>query len=577
MIKKIIKSKIFWSLAIIVVAGVSYAAFKPEPLPEYTTVAAEKQDLVQTVSVTGTVRGADEIDLNFQTTGVLNQLSVEVGDKVEAGDVLARLSGRQLENAVLEARAAWQSAQANLDKLITGASAEELKVASERVKSAEVSLEIKQKEYQDLQVKLAADEKATRDNISNTQRDLETARASLIRTMENELFDATTALNRVYDILNDTDAQDTLGALNSLTKITASISHTAGVDKVKSAQNLAATAKLDNLDYSVEAALLATYSALSQVSTALTDTYSMLVNTPSSFDYTQTEINTDKANISSDQTIISSSVSLVQTAETTWEGKQSALNSAENSLNTLLANKDSQINTSQGAVDNAQVALALAQAEYDLKSAPARIEDLNQQKAMVAKAYAALNRAQADLAEITLTAPLSGVITVVNYDIGEKTELSRPVMAILGESGLEIEVDIPESDIAKIQLNQKASITLDAFGEEIIFPGQVTFIDPAETIIQDVVYYKVKVMFVSHSEEVKPGMTANIDIVTAEKNDVLVVPARAVKQNSIKYVDLLVNNQEVEAEVVTGLRGDGGLVEIVSGLKEGDVVITFKK
>ena len=151
-----------------------------------------------------------------------------------------------------------------------------------------------------------------------------------------------------------------------------------------------------------------------------------------------------------------------------------------------------------------------------------------------------------------------------------------PVISMIGESGLEIEVDVPEADITKVKVGNEAVITLDAYGDDIKFKGNVVFIDPAETVIQDVVYYKVKVSLVDNENyEIKPGMTANVDIVTAEKDNVLVIPGRAVKQNDTKYVEVLEEGVPQRREVKVGLRGDGGLVEIISGLKEGEEVITF--
>ena len=148
---------------------------------------------------------------------------------------------------------------------------------------------------------------------------------------------------------------------------------------------------------------------------------------------------------------------------------------------------------------------------------------------------------------------------------------------MIGKSELEIEVDIPESDIAKIKVGQNTEITLDSFGDDKVFRGTVTFIDPAETIIQDVVYYQVKVQFSDGKDNVKPGMTANVIIKTKEKSDVLKVPIRAVKQkNGNKIVQILVDKKVQEKQVTTGLRGDE-FIEIVSGLEPGREVITFIK
>jgi multidrug efflux pump subunit AcrA (membrane-fusion protein) len=132
-------------------------------------------------------------------------------------------------------------------------------------------------------------------------------------------------------------------------------------------------------------------------------------------------------------------------------------------------------------------------------------------------------------------------------------------------------------------------ITLDAFGDEIVFGGYVDFIEPAETVIQEVIYYKVKSVFskednnIAYYEKIKPGMTANVTIFTAKKDNVLLCPIRAVLEKTndlgkrIKYSRVLEKGDVREVEVETGLRGDQGMVEILRGLEEGDEVITFIK
>ena len=176
-----------------------------------------------------------------------------------------------------------------------------------------------------------------------------------------------------------------------------------------------------------------------------------------------------------------------------------------------------------------------------------------------------------------IIAPVNGIITEINYEFGEQTSLTKPVIQMIGESNLEIEVDIPESDIAKIDVGQKSEITLDSFGDDEIFIGNVTFIDPAETVIQDVVYYQVKVQFSDNLNKVKPGMTANVTIYTAQKSNVLRVPLRAVKQNNgDKIVDVLVGENTEQKKVVIGLKGND-FIEIISGLSAGEEVVTFIK
>ena len=135
----------------------------------------------------------------------------------------------------------------------------------------------------------------------------------------------------------------------------------------------------------------------------------------------------------------------------------------------------------------------------------------------------------------------------------------------------------PTSASNKIKIGQAAKITLDSFGEEHLFMGTVTFANPAEKIIQDVVYYEIKVQFNENVEGVKPGMTANLTVETNRVDSAIRVPIRAVKQkDSQKFVEVLVNGQPQEKNVTTGLRGDE-YTEIISGLAIGESVITFTK
>ena len=93
-----------------------------------------------------------------------------------------------------------------------------------------------------------------------------------------------------------------------------------------------------------------------------------------------------------------------------------------------------------------------------------------------------------------------------------------------------------------------------------------------------VVYYKVKVSFTEKDDQVKPGMTANIDIKTNEKNNVLMIPARAIKEVAgKKVVQILINGAPQDREVTSGLKGDEAMIEIITGLNEGEEAVTFIK
>lgn len=236
-------------------------------------------------------------------------------------------------------------------------------------------------------------------------------------------------------------------------------------------------------------------------------------------------------------------------------------------------------------VERKQADLAKVGAENNVDSAKARLKTVESKfasksrDAQVAQARAAYDIALLNLDKATLISPVNGIITEVNNKKGEilgtgviKESFSR-VMSL----DMIIESQVPESDIVKLKLEQHAKITFDSLTSEDVFDAEIIEIDPASTTIQDVVYYKIKLKINSIDPRVKPGMSANVDIATAEKEGILMIPMRAVKsEEKKKYVDVLqADNTTKKIYVETGLEGDDGLVEIKSGLREGEKVVTF--
>jgi HlyD family secretion protein len=208
------------------------------------------------------------------------------------------------------------------------------------------------------------------------------------------------------------------------------------------------------------------------------------------------------------------------------------------------------------------------------------------QRAMIRRAEASLAAIQEQIKETILYSPISGTVITKNVDEGETTvanavTANTSVVTVAREGNLEIQANIPESDIVKIALGQKAQATLDAFTSEDIFPAEVREIEPSATVIQDVVYYKVKLKFPNYDTRFKNGMSADVDIQTSEKDNVVFVPERSLRtEEGRKYVEILrdaKNNLTDKVYVQTGMRGDDGMIEITSGLIGGENVITLSK
>lgn len=190
-------------------------------------------------------------------------------------------------------------------------------------------------------------------------------------------------------------------------------------------------------------------------------------------------------------------------------------------------------------------------------------------------ARASLATLNKTLQKTVLRAPVSGTVTQVYADAGEVTTMASPVIQIVtGDGGAHIEADVPESDVSKLALGQTASVTFDALTKKDIFSATVNFIDPRAKVVQDVVYYPTKFILGGFDDRFKTGMSANVDVETAKKINVLLLTRRAVQEDANgSYVDILQNNTKVRRDVETGLKDDEGNVEILKGLSEGEVVV----
>jgi len=138
-----------------------------------------------------------------------------------------------------------------------------------------------------------------------------------------------------------------------------------------------------------------------------------------------------------------------------------------------------------------------------------------------------------------------------------------------------MEAYIPEADIAKVAVGNKAEVTLDAYGSDQIFPASIYQIEQAETFLDGVATYKVKLKFDKEDSRIKSGMTANIDIITKEVKGALTLPGRALTtKDGSRYVNILDSEKEnyTENKVEIGVKDNTGMVEIKNGLKEGDFV-----
>jgi HlyD family secretion protein len=281
------------------------------------------------------------------------------------------------------------------------------------------------------------------------------------------------------------------------------------------------------------------------------------------------------------------------------------------------------VTQAEGDLANAQAALELTRvnakrtqdlfarktsSQADLDQAMA---NLHQAEASVKIKQGALNKAKADLEHCTITSPIDGVVISRNVDVGQTVaaSLQAPVIFQIANDLTKMQIDsnVAEADVGVVQIGQDVDFTVDAFPTQT-FHGKVVQVRNAPITVQNVVTYDTVIGVSNPDLKLKPGMTANVSIIAARKDNVLQIknaalryrpveagpassqnttrqggsrPPGAMRQgvggrertSSERTVYVLSGSQPKPVQIKTGI-SDGVVTEVVEGLKEGDSVVT---
>ena len=234
--------------------------------------------------------------------------------------------------------------------------------------------------------------------------------------------------------------------------------------------------------------------------------------------------------------------------------------------------------------ENAEVspeALALQQATIDYQIAQRNYERLfnglpTEELATIEKqlelSRLALKRAQAQLEEMRLVAPVAGTVLSVEVSEGEMVSAYRPVVVIADLTSLQIVAEVDEIDVAEVAPDQGVEIRLDAYPTHTL-SGNIVSLAPAAMPQRGSTVYEAVIKFDARGLRLRLGMDANLKIVTLEKEGVLLVPNRAIQPIGRRKVVKVLDGRNVrEVEVVTGLSNENE-TEIVDGLTEGQRIL----
>lgn len=589
MLQNVKKHKIVFLLASIAVIAAGYYGyhkfFGDKTEVRYLTSAAVKGTLITSVSGSGQISVSNQIDIKPKVSGDITALPVKAGQTVKKDEIIARLDATEGYKAVRDAKANLESAQLSLDKLTAPATAEEIMQAENSLTSAQNTLD-------KLKLSQPTDYKNAEDALRNAKTALDKAYLDTFNNISNAFINLPNIMAELNDILYSEEissSEITVGDGQLNTNALYNTTYETDQNKILSYQNSAESdyedarsaydVNLTNFrnvsiysdSYKIENLLSETLKTAKTVSQAIKSENNYL----SAWYDARTlrnwsvfpQVTTYRTNLSTYASQINTILSNLLTSQTTIQSNKDAITTADNNLASLKKNQPLDLAAAENSVKEKKAALA------ELKAGADQL-DIRTQELSIQQKRNSLYDAKESLADYTIKAPFDGMIASVDAKLGDSASTATILATIVTQQQI-AEIALNEVDAAKIQVGQKVTLTFDAL-DDLTVTGEVAEVDALGTVSQGVVTYTVKIVFDTQDAGIKSGMSVNAVIITKAKTDALYVSSSAVKtdSNGGSYVQVLDDNGQPQAKAVEiGIVNDTD-TEIISGLSEGDKVIT---
>jgi len=587
-IHKLLKRKIILIIAGLVIIGGGYFSYKKiNPVKislQYITAPVEKGTLAVSVSGTGQVSSSNQVDIKTQVSGKVLKVLAANGQEVETNAVLFQLNAGDALKTVRDAQSNLDSARLSLEKIKKPADALSVLQSENALTSARDSLEkleLTQKtNYQKTQeVKQKAEDnikKAYEDSfniISNAFLDLPT----IITNLEDVLygygidqseFNRNKYNTNIDNLINGTHSDDK----NKMQSLITSAENDYKTARTKYDQNFTDYKNTDRYSNqpTIESLLAETLETAKSMAQAVKSSSNML---DAWADYRAqrdlsvfSKVTGYQANLSTYIGQTNSHLSSILAQQRTLQDNKEAVINADRDLKQIDQNNPLDLTAAEQSVKEKEVSLLKLKAGAD-------IIDIKSQELTVLQRKNALADARQKLADYTIRAPFAGVIAKINIKLNDEVSAGTAAATLVTKQQV-AEISLNEVDVAKIKVGQKVTLTFEAL-ENLSTTGTVAEIDTIGTVTQGVVYYAVKITFDTQDERVKPGMSVSANIITEVRPDVLLVPSPAVKSqnNGEPYVEIMESAAPRAQQVKIGISNDTS-TEIISGLKEGDRIVT---
>ena len=512
--------RVIVSVALILLLAVIAGFILLRPSNRALTTTARIGTIISTVETTGRLQAENSTRLAFKTSGRVAEVRARPGDRVQAGDVLAELETDTPRRLLEEASIQLEISKLKLQQAKNGASEADVAAARANVDAAKADLD---------RIKAGA----TIEDIAGAQAALNQTQARLDQLKKGA---APQEIGIAQAKLDQAKANRDLVASNAANQ----------TEQARITMEQAAEANQNWLDPDgrYEQARL-NYEAAKQAE--------------------QSQVAIADAQVREAQEGLNKVIAGA-TLEEIRQAEEAVAQAKANLDKVKRGGTQEEINAAQAKVDAAQAGLDKVMAG----PTSTEIEMLEQE---IALSQVAVDSANAQIADAQLTTPIAGTVLTSDLEVGETVGGYQQVMTVADIASLRIKADIDELDVGLVSVGQAVTVTLDSY-PGVRLPGTIEKLAPGATQKQGSTVYQATVRF-STAEGVVPreGMAASVDVTAQRKDDVLLIPNRAIETvGDRQYVTVQDGGTNRKVEIETGLSNNTD-TEVISGLEEGQAVV----
>ena len=472
-----------------------------DPTQDQKIEVVERGDFQMRISATGNLEPLIDVEIKSNVEGEIIKLHVQNSDRVEKGQILLELDPELYEEGKKQAEADVAAAKA-------------------QVRQAELNIELKNERLDSELTQADAD-------LKIAQANLETTKATTITQVSQAETNVLTTKN---SLAQDRIALDQANIALEQAKITLSENEASLRSAKVSLDN--AKSELDRNTELFEKGLVS--------KKALEDAQAQHANAEVQHENATTRVESQKQAINSQERTI-------QTRETAVVTREAILAQEERNLQNLKNMRQEAEEEAQLRVENSKTRLQELVETFDNEKLLTQQSRVSAEANQLRRESSLKNEAER-LDWTTIRAPMAGIVTLLELEEGEIVTSGRsafsqspPIMTIVDPSKMVVKTFINEVDMERLRLNQRAEIKVDAYQTKT-YDGNVYEISPSGAEQDNIISFEVMVEVSGSPEELRPGMSADVDIITYEETGVLLLPIDALVNEPAATVIAQVDN-----------------------------------